>query len=144
MRKYALFLIAGLVFGLAPIASAVELPDYLRDLNRWMGRDHSYYEQRWDPDAERFARFEDRFRNRVERAYRNERISFSEYQHLRRGLMQFDDVLRRALYDGRLSWREERNLDNRQQHLRNDLQASLGRPGSHYGTNPYDRDYNRD
>lgn len=146
MKKFALALIAGLVFGLVPMVKAAQLPEFMHDLNRWMGRDYSYYENRWDPRAERFARFEDRFRNRVERMRQDGEISRWEYRHLRGQLAAFDDQLRNALSDGRLSDREERFLENRQNHLREDLrEARSNRGGSpYYGTNPYYEHHDRD
>ncbi len=146
MKKFALALIAGLVFGLVPIVKAAQLPDFMHDLNRWMGRDNSYYENRWDPNAERFLRFEDRFRHRVDAMYQDGEISRGEYRHFRNELIGFDDQLRHALSEGSLSERDQRFLENRQDRLREDLrEARSNRGGSrYYGTNPDYRDYDRD
>jgi len=125
MSKLALFLIAGLVFGSVSIGKAARPPDYLKGLDHWMGRDYTYYEHRWDPAAERYTRFENRMRSLVERAYRDEKISAPEYQSLRAQLASFDDHVRRALSDGKLSWTEKRLLETREDDVRGNLREAL-------------------
>ncbi len=125
MDKFALFLIAGLVFGLVSIVSAAKTPDYLKDLDRWMGRDYTYYEHRWDVAAERYTQFENEMRIRIEKFYRDGKISWQEYENLRAQLASFDDHLRRGLSDGKLSWTEKRVLETREEDLKGNLEQAL-------------------
>ncbi len=125
MNKFALFLIAGLVFGLVSVASAAQPPGYMKNLDQWMGKDYTYYEHRWDPAAERYTNFENEMRNRIESFYRDEKISRREYQELREQLASFDDHLRKALSDGKLSWAEKRVLETREEEVRGNLDQAL-------------------
>lgn len=125
MNKFAMFLIAGLVFGFISKASAARPPDYVKDLDRWMGKDYTYYEHRWDPAAERYTNFENRMRSLIEKSYRDEEISRREYRNLRAQLTSFDGHLRRALSDGKLSWTEKRVLETRQEDLKGHVEQAL-------------------
>ena len=125
MSKLALFLMVGLVFGSVSIARAARPPDYVKDLDRWMGRDYTYYEHRWDPAAERYTQFENDTRGRIEKFYRDGQISRREYQDLRARLASFDDHLRRDLIDGKLSWAEKRVLETREEDLKGSLEQAL-------------------
>ncbi len=125
MNKLAMFLIAGLVFGLVSVASAAQPPGYMKGLDQWMGKDYTYYEHRWDPAAERYTNFENEMRNRIESFYRDEKISRHEYQELHDQLASFDDHLRRDLLDGKLSWAEKRVLETREQDLKGNLEQAV-------------------
>ncbi len=125
MSKLALFLTVGLVFGSISIARAARPPDYVKDLDRWMGRDYTYYEHRWDPAAERYVQFENDMRGRIEKAYRDEQVSRREYGDLRAQLVSFDDHLRRDLVGGKLSWAEKRVLESREQELKGKVEQAL-------------------
>ncbi len=125
MSKLVLFLISGLVFGSISIARAAQPPDYIKGLDRWMGRDYTYYEHRWDPAAERYAQFENRMRSQIERSYRDGEITRREYENLRTQLASFDDHLRRALSNGKLSWTGKRHLETQQEEVRGSLQEAL-------------------
>ncbi len=125
MSKLALFLTVGLVFGSISIARAARPPDYVKDLDRWMGRDYAYYEHRWDPVAGRYTQFENDIRGRIEKFYRDGQISRREYQDLRAQMASFDDHLRRDLVDGKLSWAEKRVLESREEDLKGNLELAL-------------------
>lgn len=105
MNKFALLLVAGLVFGSISIASAARPPDYVA--------------------AERYTSFEDRIGSQIERAYQSEEITREEYQNLRAQLTNFGDHLRRALRDGRISWADKRHLETQQQELMGSLREAL-------------------
>ncbi len=107
MNKLALLLAAGLFLGLISIANAARAPDYARDLYR------------------RYTGFEDRIRMQIEKAYHNEEITREEYQDLRAQLINFDNHLRRALRDGRISWVDKRHLETQQEELMGSLREAL-------------------
>lgn len=138
MTKLYWFLVAGLFLGSVSIAGAARPPDYVKDLNRWMGKDPKYYEQRWDPDAERYTQFENKMRDVIEKGYRDEEISRREYRNLRNQLAAFDDHLRRALDDGELSWTEKRILETRQEEVKGDIQEALLNREYYPYRNPHD------
>lgn len=125
MNKFAMFLIAGLVFGLLSVGNAAQPPRYMKDLDQWMGKNYTYYEHRWDPAAERYTNFENEMRNRIESFYRDQRISRHEYQALHDQLASFDDHLRKDLLDGKLSWAEKRVLETREEDLKGNLEQAL-------------------
>lgn len=125
MNKFTIFLIAGLVLGSISVARAARPPDYVKDLDRWMGKDYTYYEHRWDPAAERYTNFENRMHSLIEKFYRDGQISRREYQDLRAQLASFDDHLRRDLLDGKLSWAEKRVLETREEDLKGNLEQAL-------------------
>ncbi len=141
MNKFAMFFIAVLVFGLVSVASAAQPPNYMKDLDQWMGRDYTYYEQRWDPAAERYTNFENEMRNRIEGSYRDEKISLREYQELRDQLASFDDHLRKSLSDGKLSWAEKRVLETREEEVKGNLEQALLK-GEYYPYREPPYDYN--
>ena len=64
-------------------------------------------------------------RNRIERFYRDEKISRREYRELRDQLASFDDRLRKGLNDGQLSWTEKRLLETEQEEAKGNVQEAL-------------------
>ncbi len=125
MNKFALLLAVGLFLGPISIASAARPPDDVGNLHQSMGRDYTNYEYRRYPAAERYTGFEDRIRSQIEKAYQSEEITQEEYQDLRAQLVNFDDHLRRALRDGRISWVDKRHLETQQEELMGSLREAL-------------------
>ncbi len=107
MNKFALLLAAALLLGPISIASAARPPDYVRDQYR------------------RYRGFEDGIRIQIEKAYQSEKITREEYWDLRAQLSNFDDHLRRALRDGRISWVDKRHLETQQEELMGSLREAL-------------------
>ncbi len=126
MKKLLMLMaMATVVFGTVAMSYAQPASDLLDNLARFLGRDESYYHNRWDPEAERFLRFEDRVRDRVEQAYHNGNITRREVDRLRNEIAYFDNSLRNALADGHLDRWETRNLERQQDELRANVRREI-------------------